>query len=211
MLEGKHHLFQFFVPNPVNLYGSASERLKLRDVRTFGGQHQDIFIKRSHEKALDQPTQRCTVDNVNANECIVRFIQGEIGCRPNIMGHEYVKGTPCTTLNQLMALANITTAFELADGNEIYEATGCLAQCENYHYSMSQGIMDGSGKFYLTLQFKIMDMTYEAREQYVIYDINSFIADVGGYMGLLLGFSLSSIYADMESFLKKFMCRANGN
>ena len=196
----------------MNLYGSASERVKLvKKFTAFGGQHQDIFIKRSHEKALDQPTQLCTNDNVNANECIVRYIQGEIGCRPNILGHEYVEGKPCTRLSELIELANITKAFELADGNEIYEATGCLSQCEKNHYTMSQGILGGSGKFYLSLNFKILDMTYEAREQYVIYDISSFIADVGGYMGLLLGFSLSSIYADVESFLRKFMWRANGN
>ena len=195
----------------MKLFGSANEAVKLNEPRGFSTQKQDIFIERSHEKALDQPTQRCTNDNVNANECIVRFIQGEIGCRPNIMGHEYVEGTPCTTLSQLMDLANITKAFELADGKEIYEATGCLSQCEKDHFSMSQGFLSGEGQHELGLKFIILDTTYEAREQYVIYDINSFIADVGGYMGLLLGFSLSSIYADVESFLRKFMWRANGN
>ena len=34
--------------------------------------------------------------------------------------------------------------------------------------------------------------------QYVIYDYSSFIADVGGYLGLLLGQSLYSFYLMME-------------
>ena len=34
--------------------------------------------------------------------------------------------------------------------------------------------------------------------QYVIFDYSSFIADVGGYLGLLLGQSLYSFYLMME-------------
>ncbi len=32
------------------------------------------------------------------------------------------------------------------------------------------------------------------KKQYVIYDGNSFFADVGGYLGLILGHSLLGIY-----------------
>ena len=49
-----------------------------------------------------------------------------------------------------------------------------------------------------------MENVVNVRKQYVIYDFNSFIADVGGFMGLLLGFSLLSIYDEMESLLKRF-------
>ncbi len=34
------------------------------------------------------------------------------------------------------------------------------------------------------------------RREYVRYDTDSFIADVGGYLGLLLGHSLLSLFAD---------------
>ncbi len=34
---------------------------------------------------------------------------------------------------------------------------------------------------------------HDLREQYFTYDADSFVADVGGYMGLLLGHSLLSI------------------
>ena len=33
--------------------------------------------------------------------------------------------------------------------------------------------------------------------QYVIYDFDSFMADWGGYMGLVLGYSLLAIYDDL--------------
>ena len=35
---------------------------------------------------------------------------------------------------------------------------------------------------------------FEEFEQYIIYDSNQLIADVGGYLGLLLGHSIFSLY-----------------
>merc|ERR1711879_731855 len=35
---------------------------------------------------------------------------------------------------------------------------------------------------------------YDVKEQYVVYDSADLFADVGGYLGLLLGYSLLSIY-----------------
>ena len=35
------------------------------------------------------------------------------------------------------------------------------------------------------------------KEEYLIYDWDSFISDIGGYIGLLLGSSLYSLYQDM--------------
>ena len=49
------------------------------------------------------------------------------------------------------------------------------------------------------MTFRIVDKFVDIRKQYVIYDNNSFIADVGGFMGLLLGFSLFSIYDERAS------------
>ena len=38
------------------------------------------------------------------------------------------------------------------------------------------------------------------KEQYFIYDVNALIADIGGYLGLLLGFSIFGIFNSfMES------------
>ena len=59
----------------------------------------------------------------------------------------------------------------------------------------------------LRLEVVITQRSYEEREQYVIYDTNSFIADVGGYMGLLLGCSLMSLYNDIEALFKKLLVK----
>ena len=39
--------------------------------------------------------------------------------------------------------------------------------------------------------------------QYVVYDHDSFIADVGGFLGLLLGHSIFSVYATTYDMIEK--------
>ena len=55
----------------------------------------------------------------------------------------------------------------------------------------------------LHLYLYYVNALYDEKEEYVIYDTNSFIADVGGYMGLLLGFSLQSMAEMVESWVNK--------
>ena len=56
------------------------------------------------------------------------------------------------------------------------------------------------------MKLQMKDRFFMEEEQYIIYDANSFIAEVGGYMGLLLGCSVVSLYNEMEAFLMKFRC-----
>ena len=106
----------------------------------------------------------------------------------------------------------MTRVFEEADGNTILDVTGCLSSCEKDHFTIDEEPLKCYATFGATddkykLTFKILDRSYKEEEQYLIYDTGSFIADVGGYMGLLLGCSLMSLYSEMEVFLKKLFCR----
>ena len=48
---------------------------------------------------------------------------------------------------------------------------------------------------------------YKVMEQYVIYDYNSFIADVGGFMGMFLGSSLLGIFQAAEGRLRSIFTK----
>ena len=53
----------------------------------------------------------------------------------------------------------------------------------------------------MRMRFFIFSDNFEEKTQYVIYDLNSLIADIGGYLGLLLGHSIYSIiYRVVKSF-----------
>ena len=52
------------------------------------------------------------------------------------------------------------------------------------------------------IQLYLPGAMYEERKQYLIYDMTHFTADFGGYLGLLLGGSLLSLYDKVKRWLK---------
>ena len=60
----------------------------------------------------------------------------------------------------------------------------------------------GGPNVYLHLYFARPET--EVEEEYLVYDNASFVAEIGGYLGLLLGFSALSMYqAAVETVLKQ--------
>ena len=71
---------------------------------------------------------------------------------------------------------------------------------------MPSDLLDGIRRFEkrrdtFGLMFRIARSKHEVREHYSIYDGNSFIADIGGYLGLLLGHSLFGIYWAVKDYI----------
>ncbi len=59
----------------------------------------------------------------------------------------------------------------------------------------------------LWLRLKYPESRYDVREEYLIYDINSFIADVGGFLGLLLGYSILGLLESLTKAVEQFVPR----
>ena len=118
---------------------------------------------------------------------------------------------PCTLPSETWKFKNITTQLENANANTIYELTGCLASCERNEYEITDVSFTTQranecqgGKLDLHLEFEMSKGSYKEEEQYFLYDYNSFIADVGGFLGLLLGYSMLGIYDEFEILLMTF-------
>ena len=212
------------MPNVRALYGNAREVITIPTSCGSGFLSLSckfsnvLYITQTNIKALDQPTQRCRKGNLTSlktSACIAAFVNKQVGCNTKILGSQYSNTPPCTTKSQLLALANISRMLDEADENDIYEMTGCLSSCEKDSYTLSADpletntatVYNGDIPCELHLQFRMMHTSYEEKEQYIIYDVDSFIADVGGYMGLLLGSSLLSLYKVLETIMRKVLCR----
>ena len=59
--------------------------------------------------------------------------------------------------------------------------------------------LPGVPSYTMELEWQYMNTDFVVRHEYLTYDYNSFIADVGGYLGLLLGYSILSIYEFLGS------------
>ena len=169
---------------------------------------------KSHVKALHQPSKPCKTDirGPNTSECIAKFIEDQIGCRIKLHGIHINQINTCKSRLQLQHLAKILRELKHADDKTIYELTGCLGSCERHEYqgleyhrndAVWQMCQGGNESCNLILRPEINDRSYDEKKQYVVYDFNSFTADVGGFMGLLLGFSILSIYDELTNILRR--------
>ena len=199
-------------PNMVKAFGSQSVEFQFYFSSTV-----KLKIAKTMMKALDQPSQPCSnhIISPSTSECIANFIEDQIGCRIKLHGNNngINKKKTCNSGFQLQYLAKILSELKHADEKTIYELTGCLASCERHEYQGFEyqrtdvtwkmcGVEDDS--CILTLWPEINDRSYDEKKQYVVYDFNSFIADVGGFMGLLLGFSILSIYDELTNILRRW-------
>ena len=57
------------------------------------------------------------------------------------------------------------------------------------------------------LTFQILSGQHEVKGQYLIYDMNAFIADIGGFLGLLLGHSVYSVFGEILDGTKAVISR----
>ena len=141
----------------------------------------------------------------------------------------------CNTSNEFKAYASLYHKLYTANETGIFRLTGCLSTCDKYEYTMRQltnlEVFEQKGHLRgdrFKMQFVISTGLHEQREQvimkvkskmcngrplksvhfqYIIYDSNSFIADVGGYLGLLLGQSMFGVYQLTMEWIKKLRCR----
>ena len=193
---------QMHVPNMLRVYGSQYINLRTSYNESY---RQTIPISKSHLKAIDQPSYRCAKETKTANvsACIASYIMGQLGCKAIIQGFGSPQKITCNNVTHLLTWQTLANELREADANKIYDITGCLASCEKDEYHEIVGSLTESNisPHDTLLSFRIMQGSYQVMEQYLLYDFDSFIADVGGLMGLLLGFSVLSIYNEIMDLL----------
>ena len=104
----------------------------------YGAKSQILHIKKSHLKAVDQPSYRCRDEStdLNASACIANFIERELGCNPNVFGSKYSKGLPCTTKDQLLQFDLISEKLSGSNDHDVYTMTGCSPLCDRNVFSI---------------------------------------------------------------------------
>ena len=82
------------------------------------------------------------------------------------------------------------------DEVEIYRDIGCMRKCRRMEWKAKSVYenYDQSAEPTLSLKLFYNNGRYNIKEQYYTYGLNSFVADFGGYLGLLLGHSILSVF-----------------
>ena len=194
-----------FIPQIINIYGSWMTHFSPTSTHSY---KYYWITTRTHVKAIDQSSQRCMDQKDHGTSaCIARYVEEELGCNPRIHGSRPSSPSRlCNSYSQLKHLVRISRELSKMDANGMYKTTGCMPSCERDTYKVSADLAEvrGSlarGQKYVKLYLYFKDGLFEEREQYLLYDWDSFIADVGGFLGLLLGWSMYSLYQEMAAIV----------
>ena len=77
---------------------------------------------------------------------------------------------------------------------------------QRYHkYNVPFAIVDNSGKPGVLLSLKYENLATEEQVETLIYDASNFLAQVGGSLGLFLGFSCLSLLIGIINFFEKIL------
>ena len=201
-----------YVPNAVRAFGSSYKLFTVKTSTLARRYKKYLEVKRTHRKYLDKPGDICTHESnkPNMTACVAKYITDQIGCSVNIQGIKLSTKPPCNTTAQMNAFIDISSKLEKSAATSIYNMTGCLSSCEKESYEMSlenwSEIQVKSRNYRpvsdAMIAFTIYERSYVEEEQYVIYDSNSLFAEIGGFMGLVLGSSMLNIYDGVVELLK---------
>ena len=103
-----------------------------------------------------------------------------------------------------IAITLIITSIDTMDEREIFELTGCTPGCEKSEFDLTTMQETPKADQKLSIYLTYLHGEYDLTEEYYIYDHISFIADIGGYLGLLLGYSLLSMYHNLVNCVRNY-------
>lgn len=138
------------------------------------------------------------------NICIQHHIENAMGCQ--LPWHNESTALPrCIETKHYDDFIKMYNDITRKQETQIGEITGCLPSCQRREFEIKlmnritvplvDGLRQISGYFYYPTG------RYKEESHYYAYTIGDFFADVGGYMGLLLGYSALSCY---DAF--KYLC-----
>ena len=116
----------------------------------------------------------------------------------------------CETEAQYKQLLNLTTTLLRAGGFGGHRLTKCPIRCSNYVYRIATSVdfkqeVTAAEKDILSVNLYIAADSYEVKEEVLRYTRGDLIADIGGYLGLLLGSSVLAMYDSTAVLLQKKM------
>ena len=157
---------------------------------------------------VDQENEPCISKEDNVKDlwpCITDHLYSKLNCTlPWVAEKENKSGNLCS-LPEEHDLYHATIINGMHQNSEYIEKVAkCIPGCNRTEYSAKLAYNGHdptiSDKWKFTMNY-VKDK-FPVKEQFYIYGIENLIADFGGYLGLLLGYSLLGFYDNLVDFLE---------
>lgn len=179
-----------------------------------------LLYELSRQKIMLKSTKeyQCMENNNQLYKaCIDQYIQSKMRCSlPWVMpSRRRTEQKPsCISSEDAQHFMNVSTAtLGGLSLRRIKAITGCINNCDYYEYSTKLRVkkrqITGSGRQMVFIAFSLTKQEFKVETEVYTYDGNSFIADVGGFLGLLLGMGILNIYDLAMKWVEEFiiLCR----
>ena len=142
----------------------------------------------------------------NMNNCIQHYIENQMGCQ--LPWHTGKTSFPkCIEPQQYQSFLQSYDEIAGLSGYSISKKTGCLPSCKRNEFTMNvrTSIAKPNGEPFYGGYFYYSGGRYKQKVYHYTYDFTSYIADVGGLVGLFLGYSMLSFYDGLKNAWKNTM------
>ena len=156
------------------------------------------------KRVILKPKKNYECDEENGQmykKCLDKYIQDRMGCvlpwNP-LKFDNFTEENPriCDQSSDSLRFENLTTNSLMGMSLEqIKSLTGCVNNCGYQMYQTKTNFEGDIGsKDMFSVGFTISRQELIVEQEVYTYDANNFIADVGGFLGLLLGMGLLNVY-----------------
>ena len=189
-----------FVPNNPELYGGdfAYHRVGKGEFTLYGMEK----TVSKHINVDGNCEEDTGVRNDSLARCLYRYVGRRVGCQMPWVKDDMDQ--ECISMEHYRKFLEHYGDLNQLDGDSMARKTECLPRCERSKFKLRPLANSGSDDHIFdsipkelrafAAQFMYLNSRYTEEVFYYTYDFESLIADFGGYMGLLLGHSILTLY-----------------
>ena len=154
------------------------------------GQELEISFSVREVENLKRPGRDCVEEEDHSlTLCLKNFIRSQINC--DIHWFDPEADSQCSPDN-LQRYFDFLIDLKQSPTSEILAQSGCSPRCRVTQYSLHtrRKIIDWAANWTASVFLQPRSAVVEHSSEFYSYDINDLIGDVGGYLGLFLGWSV---------------------
>ena len=200
------HDSRHFTINPLLLYGKEEISIKSSSVSGTFSQYRLEPFEMNH---ISIKTQPCIYEKnklMDLWECMTDYIYSKINCTLPWTKEAKNKGVSlCSSPGEYDQFSTEMQNAFIRKSDYIEKTAKCIPGCKRTEYS-AKLVYNGKDKTTRPDEFKLKlffarDM-FPVKNQFYIYSTSHLIADFGGYLGLLLGYSILGFYDSLMDLME---------
>lgn len=184
---------------PMSTYGATDLRQGFLKFLSF-----NVRVKNVHKYSTE--AKPCIIDDKapKIEECLRSFITSELGCSITKNSSEE---NICESGEQFRKYRTLGSKFLRQTDKDIHRMTGCTKRCNTNEFKLIvEGETVGNSSFMgqrdmLWIFFFSTEVQIEVEKDALLYDFNNLVADIGGFLGLLLGASVLGVFKIVEEIV----------